>query len=110
MIHKHAPRGSESGFVLIFFADMDLVITRKSIHEVKDFMTGTSVNDLVNKQSGEFVFGKIQIQFTEVSIDANGTLFFIDGNNIRNPSGIHDGVYEACFAHFFYLNFDGRGF
>ena len=69
-------------------------------------MAGTCINDLVNEWSGEFVFWTCQIQVTEVSIDVNGTLFFVDGNMIRNPSGIRDGVYETFFTQFLDLVFD----
>ena len=97
-IRKRAPGDCESSFVLILFLDLNLVIIGETIHERKDFMVGTGINDLVNERSGEVVFGTCQIQVTEVGIDTNGTLFFIDGNRIGNPSGIHDGVYKACLA------------
>ena len=73
-------------------------------------MVGTSVNDLVNKQSSwEFVFGTSQIQVSKVSIDTNGTLFFINGNMIGNPSGIHNGVYKSYFMQLLDLSFNDRG-
>ena len=87
---------------------MDLVITRKIVHKGKDFMTSTGINDLVNKQSGKVVFGTSQIQITRFSTNANGTLFFIDGNRIGNPSGIHNGVYETRFVQFLDLIFDNK--
>ena len=94
-IHKSAPGGSESGFVLLFFTDMNLVITRKTIHERKYFVAGTGINGLVNEQSGEVFFGTCQIQVTEVNTYANGTIFFINGNKIGNLSVIRDGLYET---------------
>ena len=36
----------------------------------------------------------------------DGTLFFIHGNRIRNPSGIGNGVDEARCAQLLYLGFD----
>ena len=98
-IHKRAPTGCEIVFILILFLDLNLVITEKTIHEIKYFVAITRINDLVNEWSGEVVFGTCQVQVMEVSTNANGTLFF-DGNKIRNPSGIHDGVYETCFTQF----------
>ena len=69
-------------------------------------MTGTSVNDLVNKWSGEVSFGTSQIQVMEFSTDVNGTLFSIDRNKIGNPSGICNGVYESFFVQFVDLILD----
>ena len=71
-------------------------------------MANTCINDLINEWSGEVVFGTCQIQVMKFTTDANGTLFFVDGNKIGNPSGIRNGVYEACFAHLLDLNFDNR--
>ena len=105
--HKSALGGSKSGFVLIFFADMDLVITRKTIHEGKYFVASTRINDLVNEWSGKVVFGKFQIQVTKFSTDVNGTLFFVDRNRVRNPSVICNGIYETFFTHFLNLRFKG---
>ena len=69
-------------------------------------MADTDINDLVNERSVEVVFGTCQIQVTEFSTDRNGTLFFVDRNRIRNPSSIHDGVYETCCGQFLDLGFD----
>ena len=36
----------------------------------------------------------------------NGTLFFINGNRIRNPSGVGNGVNESGCVQLLYLGFD----
>ena len=41
----------------------------------------------------------------ELYTNVDGTLFFIHGNMIRNPSGVHNGVDEAGCAQFLYLSF-----
>ena len=105
-ICKCAPRGCESFLVLVVFPDLNLIITGKTIHERKYFMASASIIDLVNEQSGEVVFGTCQVQVTEFSIDMNGTLFFVNGNTIGNPSGIRDGVYETYFTQLRDLGFD----
>ena len=109
-ICKRAPRVCESSLVLVLFPNLNLVITKKNIHERKDFMVGTRINDLVNKWSGEVVFGTFQIQVVEISTYMDGTLFFINGNMIRNPSGICNGLHETCCAQFLNLDFDRRSF
>ena len=72
-------------------------------------MSSSSVNDLVNTQSGEVVFGTCQIQVAKISTYADGTLFFINENRILNPSGIRDGVYETYYAQFLNFGFDRSG-
>ena len=72
-------------------------------------MASTCIDDLVDKRSGEVVFGTSQIQITEVSTHTNGSLLFINGNMIGNPSGIRNGVYKVCFAQFIDPSFDGKG-
>ena len=42
---------------------------------------------------------------TELCANANGTLFFIHKNKIRNPSGVRNGVDEAGSARLLYLRF-----
>ena len=56
-IGKCAPWGSKSGFVLVFLADLDLIVSGKTVHEREDFMPCTRINELVNKWHREIVFG-----------------------------------------------------
>ena len=42
----------------------------------------------------------------EVCANVDGTLFFIHGNRIRNPSGVHNGVNEVGCAQLLYFGFD----
>ena len=51
-ICKRAPGGCERSLVLVFFPDLNLVLTGKTIHERKDFMSGIGVNDMVNERNG----------------------------------------------------------
>ena len=61
-------------------------------------MFGACVNDLVDEWGGEVVFGTCPIEIVEVYANTNGTLFFIHGNRIRNPSCICNGINEAGCA------------
>ena len=90
-----APWGCEFRLVTVFFLDLDLVISRKTVHERKGFMFNACIDDLVDEQGGEVVFGTCPIKIMEVYAKVNGTLFFIHGNMIRNPSGVCNGVDEA---------------
>ena len=77
-----APWGCESSLVMIFFPDLNLVVSEKTIHEGKDLMYSACINDLINEGCWEVVFGTFPIQITKVYTNANGTLFFIQGNMI----------------------------
>ena len=68
-------------------------------------MSGACIDDLVNERCGEVVFGTCPIEVVEVSANMNGTLFFIHGNRIRNPSCVCNGINEASCAQLLYLGF-----
>ena len=104
--YAKVPQGVVKAVVLILFPYLNLVITGKTIHERKYFMSGTVINDLVNDRSGKIVLWTWQVQIIKVSIDMNGTLFFINGNRIGNPSGICNGIYKTRFMQFLDLKFD----
>ena len=93
-----ASQGCECSLITIFFPDLDLVISEKFIHEGKVLMSGACIDDLIDKGCWEVVFGTWPIEITEVCVDADGTLFFIHRNEIRNPSGVINGVNEASCA------------
>ena len=56
-IGKGAPWGSKSGFVLVLLVDLDLIVSKKTVHEREEFMPHTRINELVNKWHREIVFG-----------------------------------------------------
>ena len=93
-----APLGCEYRFVMVSFLDLDLVVSGKIIHEGEGLMSGTCIDDLVNEWGGEVVFGTCPTNIKEVYTNANGTLFFIHGNRIRNPSCVCNGINEAGYA------------
>ena len=97
-IGKCAPRGCECSLVTILFSDLDLVISEKSVHEGKDLMSETCIDNLIDEGCWEFVFGTRLISIAEVCENANATLFFIHENRIRNPSGVGNGINEASCA------------
>ena len=98
LIGECAPQGCECSLVMIFFLDLDLVVAGKSIHEGEGLMSGACVDDLVDERCGEVVFGTCPIEIAEVYENTNGTLFFIHGNRIRNPSCVCNGINEAEYA------------
>ena len=69
-------------------------------------MSRACIDDLVNERCGEVVFGTCPIKVAEVYANVNGTLFFIHGNRIRNPSGVRNGINEVSCAQLLYFGFN----
>ena len=68
-------------------------------------MSSACIDNLIDEGCWEVVFGTRPIEVMEVCANVNGTLFFIHGNRIRNPSGVGNGVDEAGCAQLLYLGF-----
>ena len=58
-------------------------------------MSSTCIDNLIDEGCWEVVFGTCPIEVMEVCANENGTLFFIHGNMIRNPSGVCNGINET---------------
>ena len=56
-----APWGCECRLIMVFFPDLDLVISRKTVHEGKGFMFGACIDDLINERCWEVFFGTCPI-------------------------------------------------
>jgi hypothetical protein len=56
-IRKGAPRGSECGFVLIGWVNLDLVVARETIHEGQSLVTHAIIDNLVDEGRWKVVFG-----------------------------------------------------
>ena len=56
-IGECAPWGCECHFVMVFFLNLDLVLSRKTVHEGKGFMSGACIDDLIDERCWEVVFG-----------------------------------------------------
>ena len=74
-----APRCCERSLVTIFFLDLDLVISKKSVHERKGLMSGACIDNLIDEGCWEVVFGTHPIEITKVYANVNGTLFLFTG-------------------------------
>ena len=57
LIGECAPRGCECSLVTVFFSDLDLVISGKTVHEGKDLMSGACIDNLIDEGCWEVVFG-----------------------------------------------------
>ena len=78
-----APWGCECRLVMIFFMDLDLVVSEKSVDEGEGLMSSTCIDDLVDEWGGEVVFGTCPIKIMKVCENANGTLFLFIGKGLE---------------------------
>ena len=67
---------------MIFFSDLNLVMSGKVVHEGKYLMSDACIGDLIDEGCWDVVFGTRLIYIVELYAHANGTLFFIHGNKI----------------------------
>jgi hypothetical protein len=82
MICECTPWANECHFVLVFVFDLDLIISRKIVHERKGFTTCTFINDMVDERCGEIIFGTCLVQIMEVGTNMNRAFLFIDRHRI----------------------------
>ena len=61
-------------------------------------MFGAHVNDLVNEQGWEVVFGTIEIQIMKVRTNTDGSLFFVHRDKVANLRGVSNRVDETSCA------------
>jgi hypothetical protein len=90
------PRTNECHFVLVFGFDLDLIVSRKIIHERKGFATSTFINDLVDELCWKIIFGTCLVQITEIGTYTNSALFFIDRHRVGHPLSQMDRINKTC--------------
>ena len=83
LIHECAPWGCECSLVMIFFLDLDLVISKKSVQERKDLMSGACIENMIDEGCLEVVFGTCAIHIMEVCANMDGTLFLFMGTGFE---------------------------
>jgi hypothetical protein len=84
-ICKITPRGSECGFILIVWVDLNLIIARESVHKGESFMADAVVDNLINERHWKVVFGTCVIEITKVCENVDSALFFVNGYRVGNP-------------------------
>jgi hypothetical protein len=65
--------------------DLDLIITRETIHEGKSLMAYVVIDNLINERCWKVVFGTCVIEIAKVRADADSALFFVNGYRVGNP-------------------------
>jgi hypothetical protein len=93
-VSKCTPWGGRCNFILIYWMDLDLIVAKEPIHEVQVLMACIVIDNLVNERVWEVVFGTTMIAIMKFSADVNSALFFVNGDRVGDPYGIHDGLYQ----------------
>jgi hypothetical protein len=93
-------------FMLVLGFDLNLIVSRKTIHERKDFAACTFIDNLIDKRGWEIVFRAGLIQITEVHTNMNHALFLVDRNQVRHPFRQLYRVDKTDFEQFFYFCLD----
>ena len=84
-IRKGAPGGCECSFVLIVGVNLDLVVTRETVHEGQSLLTYAIIDYLVDEGYWKVVFGTGVIEVAEVRTDTDSSLFFVNRDRFGDP-------------------------
>jgi len=71
--------------VLVRGNNVDMIISRVTIHQGEDFSSGTVIDDLVDKVGRKVVFRTNFFNVPIINTHADGALFLVNWNKIRNP-------------------------
>jgi hypothetical protein len=82
-ICKSTPRGSECGFVLIGWVNLNLVVARETVHEGQSLVANTIIDNLVDKGCWKIVFGTSVIEITKVCTDMDSACFLLTGTGLE---------------------------
>jgi hypothetical protein len=96
--------------MLVLRSDIDLIIAGKSIHEGKDFTTGTVIDDLVNERGWKIVLWTSFVDIPIINTNAYTTTFLINRYGVGNPFCQCHGVNKTGFKKFFNFKFNGCRF
>jgi len=94
---------------LIGWCNVDLFVTRKTIHKGKYLTHGKFINDLINEGSRIIIFRTSIIEISIINANADRALFFTHWDNIGHPIYKSDGIDEHIFEKFFNFTLDGGG-
>ena len=96
--------------MLISWEDFNLIISRETIHEQKNFKSGAIIDNLVNKGCRVVVLRTCLIKIPIIDTNPDGPLFLCNGNRIGNPFSQRDWINETIVQQFLYFCVDSRNF
>jgi hypothetical protein len=85
MVCKGTPGGSECGFVLIGWVDLNFVVSREVVHEGQGLVAGTIIDNLVIEGCWKIIFGTSMIEIVKICTDTDSSLLFVNGDGVGDP-------------------------
>jgi hypothetical protein len=83
-IGKSTPRTNKSGFMLILGNNIDLIISRETIHEREYFTSGAVIDNLIDERGRKVVFWTSFVDIPIINAYTNGALFLVNRDKIGN--------------------------
>jgi hypothetical protein len=77
--------------------DFNLVISRKTIHERKDYAPCAVIDDLVDEGRRVVVLKTSFVEVSVVNANTDGPLFLSNRNEVGDPFSYRDGIDKARF-------------
>jgi len=94
---------------LISHCNVDLVVTKKILHNGKNLTPGTFINGLINEGSRIVIFRTGMIEISIINVNMDNALFFCHRDNSGHPIYKRDGIDEPNFEKFFNFTLDSSG-
>jgi hypothetical protein len=104
LIGKSASRKNKSSLMLIIGNNIDLIISRETIHQRKDFTSGTIVDNLIDEGGRKVVFRTSFVNIPIINAYVDCALFLVDWDKIGNPVSEGHRVNQVVCEKF--LNFE----
>jgi hypothetical protein len=96
--------------VLILENNIDLILSRETIHQREYFTSGTIIDNLVNEGGRKVVFRTCFVNIPIINTQADCALFLVDRDKIGNPVSESHWVNKAGFENFLDFKLDSGHF
>jgi hypothetical protein len=96
--------------VLVCGTDIDLIISRETIHQREDFTSVTIVDDMVDEGGRKVFFRTCFVNIPIIKAHTDCALFLVDQDKIGNLVSESNWVNKANFENFLDFNLDSGRF
>ena len=109
-VRKSTPRTNESSLMLALGFDLNLIISRKSIHKGENFASYTLIQNLVNKWCGKIILRTGSIQISKISAYSDRPLLLFYWNGVWHPLCQWNVIDNTSFEKLLYIFLNRRLF
>ena len=96
--------------MLLLGNNVDLIISRETIHEREDFTSGAIVDNLIDEGGRKVVFGTTFVDIPIINAYTNGALFLVNRDKIGNPVCESHRINKSGFKKFLDFKLDSSRF